>query len=340
LIRFDLKKVTALLLVVFISASAQVGFAKTVEEDLNDTVQYIYKNHASWKDTSFDWILVGLFSKGEDLSAKKWSKLIKQNETIRDEMLKDKLANTDLERIILGLLAEGKSPDNYKGKNLIEMLKSTQLPNGKFADASSGEGEVLINSHIWGIIALYAAGEEIPNSEKALEWLVSQQKEDGGFSHYVKAKESDVDMTAMAIMALSALECGKDNESVNKALQYLKDNELSSGGFASWGTPNSESTAQVIQALAMLGENPDNDEWKVDGKGALDNLRSFKKKDGSFAHYKGGMANIMATQQALIALSDYQAGESVYARLRQVSLKKQEKEEEGFSLFKWLFNIK
>lgn len=35
-------------------------------------------------------------------------------------------------------------------------------------------GEDLVNAHIFGIIALYVAGEPIPNKDKCVEWLEKQ----------------------------------------------------------------------------------------------------------------------------------------------------------------------
>ena len=76
---------------------------------------------------------------------------------------------------------------------------------------------------------------------------------DGGWS-LTGTGDSDVDMTAMALQALAKYQDQKAVKSAtDKALTWLSKAQDSKGGFASWGTTNVESVAQVVVALCELG---------------------------------------------------------------------------------------
>lgn len=197
---------------------------------------------------------------------------------------------------------------------LAAALAGAQQVNGKFADTLDGNGGELVNAHVWAILALRAAGREIPDPKAALEWLLAQQHPDGGFS-FAAGFDSDVDMTAMALQAAAALGADRRHPAVQAALGFLERNQLPGGGFASWGTECSESAAAVLQALVALGENPDAPRWRRPGGSILEALLRFQRPDGSFAHAAGGAADLVADTQAALALSDYVAGRPFWERL-------------------------
>ncbi|MDI3535277.1 MAG: hypothetical protein PWQ82_1642 [Thermosediminibacterales bacterium] len=319
--KLKLKKFFACILLITMVLFPITAFGETKHKKLGSTIDYVQDNFQKWDKVNLDWLSVGLFAAGEDLASQKWSLLVSRNDEIRDKLLKAARKTTDIERIILGLLAEGKNPRDYKGRDLIRLLKDTQLPNGKFADSISGKGDYLVNSHIWGIIALHASGENIPNRAEALNWLLNHQNDDGGFSIDTTIDESDVDITGMTLIAFSALGLNKNYPAVKKALKFLKEQQLDTGGFGSWGLDNAEAIAQVVEGLISIGVDPADTEWVKNGENPIDALLSYQKPDGSFSHLKDESADIMAIQQSLIALSDYYKGESVYERLRKMNIK-------------------
>ncbi len=274
-----------------------------------------------------DWAAVALFAAGEDLSSGKWSKdghtplswraqEVKEGKTFHPEK------NTDYQRTLLGVLAAGGDPADFAGYDLAGAIKSSQLENGKLADTISKGGEYLINAHIWGIISLFAAGENIPDKQAALEWLKSKQLPDGGFHFDTTIKESETDMTGLALVALAFLGETEEGVPVKKALEYLEQVQLNNGGFANWGTENLESTASVVQGLVALGLDPTGPRWTKPGGNPITAMLAYQLPDGSFAHLPDGRTDMMATKQALIALSDYLNHESVYRRLRRLSAMK------------------
>jgi len=230
----------------------------------------------------------------------------------------------DYARLVLALLAGGEDPCAYQGQNLVAKIQAGQMPDGKFADNIDGTGQgdaggqILLNAHVWAIMALYSAGADIPDAAGAGQWIVSRQHSDGGFNWLLTETASDVDSTGMALLALAAVGEGKNSPAVRRACTYLKGVQEPDGGFRSWGAANPESCSTVIEALTALGIDPES-EMVVPGGSPLTALLDFQRTDGSFAHIKGGAANEMATQQALLALSDTFYGKTFYDRLREKS---------------------
>lgn len=285
--------------------------------NLNSTAGYLGRNVGkSSYDGMLEWPILTLSQMNKDVSA-----LItrREDQVMRGELF-DANKSTDYHRTIIGAVAAGKNPINFGGYNLVEDVKKSQRENGKFADTISGDGGFLVNAHLWGIISLYAAGETIPNREKALKWLMDNQNADGGFGIDIRIKSSDIDITGMALTAFGALGENENNAAVKKAIEYLRKQQGDKGDFEGWGGTSSEALSQVIQGLVMLGIDPTGPQWTKTGGNLITALQSYRKSDGSFSHSLDGQSNIMATYQSLMALNDYYSGESVYKKLRRENI--------------------
>lgn len=146
--------------------------------------------------------------------------------------------------------------------------------------------------------------------ESLVELILSDQvKADGGWAlEGATAEASDVDMTAMAIQALAPYYKTNANvkSAVDKALGLLSTMQQPDGGYASWGTVNSESCAQVIVALTALGIDPTVDSRFIkNGISVLDALCSYYVTGGGFSHTSGEGRDGMATEQGYYALAAY-----------------------------------
>lgn len=310
------------------------------------TIDYYYNNY---KEKEFkgllDWPALGLFGFGEDVSGEKWTTKDGKNGAYwREQQVKEGIglrsaANTDYQRTIIGVCSAGKDPTNFGGLNLVEIEKNTILPSGKFADSvkdnKTGEpiGEELINAHIFGIISLYCAGDPIPNKNKALKWLEKQQHPDGGYTYDVKHFEdpedyalidSDIDMTAAALMAFGILGEDESNPRVKKALDFLHERQLDNGGFDSWGTVNPESCSWVILGLTSIGQDPMGESWtKENGRNPVTAMLEFQLKDGSFTHVLSEYGNYrvssnsMSTEQGLYGMASAYNNKSLFDMLHQ-----------------------
>lgn len=166
------------------------------------------------------------------------------------------------------------------------------------------------NAYIWALIAANCC--DIPQSDGAVNTkaslageIISRQLDDGGFA--LMGNAADADITAEAIYALAPL--GEDEiiaEALNRAERRLLEMQLESGGFASMGMENCESTAQAIIALCTLGHDENSDSISR----ALEALIGYRTEDGGFSHTVGGASDGLATAQALMALTALRLAES------------------------------
>lgn len=229
-------------------------------------------------------------------------------------------ATTSRALALIAMRAHGAAEDDPVVGELVAQLQDCQLPGGKFADSIYGEGEILINAHLWAIIALRAAGVAIPDEESAYRWLAAQQFADGGFSYAVGLDAPDADMTAMALQALAAIGAGEDDPVVRRALDYLRNHQSEGGGFGAWGLEvTADTCAAVIMGLIAQGIDPTSPEWNKNGGNPVTALCSLQLPGGGFEYAAGLGPNAMSTQQAVLALADLLAGRPFWTRFDTVT---------------------
>lgn len=168
-------------------------------------------------------------------------------------------------------------------------------------------GEQGLMSWIFGLHLLnngYNGGKY--TAEQVKTKLLDLRTSDGGWA--VIGQYCDVDATAMAIQALAPFYHTDDDAraSVEKALSLLSERQLDDGDFASYGSANPESTAQVIIALSSLGIDASNDERFIkNGNTLFDGIAKYRLPNGSFCHKADGASNETATVQVLCAAVSY-----------------------------------
>lgn len=305
---------------VFASSAAPALPAGEVKPAMNKAAAYLLAQDKSSERPLSLWSYLALAGAGQDISATRALQSCQRQYT---DMQSGEL--NDYSLLVLGLVAAGGDPYDYQGRNLVQMIRAAQLPDGKFADNIDGSGlgdngeQVLVNAHIWALLALQAAGAEIPGAQKARQWLIDQQRADGSFNWNALGTKPDVDSTGMALMALGAMGEKKDSPVVQKAVTFLRSAQEDDGGFSSWGAPNPESCRMVISGLTAVGIDPAGSEWTKAGGNPLTALLSYQLPDGSFEHIKGGGSNMMATEQALQGLADLYYGNTLFDRLKEKS---------------------
>lgn len=263
-----------------------------------------------------DWAIVALATAKENPTGSDWQKESVSHLVYQENYISElKAANnlnayfkqlTDYARLLLSVAAAAYFDDaweakffNFGGVNLVGEIKAAQDENGHYG--KNGEAK-LVNSHVWSILALKAAGQSINNIAKARQWLVDCQNTDGGWGYTTDKKDpwggnlSDSNTTADVVRALVALGDNdkKEDSVLKKALVYLKSNQKSAdGGFICnpfWGNdPDGWSDARVIMALVAAGEDPQCPDWSQDdkNKNAVTHLLSLQKPDGSFWYMPG-----------------------------------------------------
>ncbi len=202
--------------------------------------------------------------------------------------------STDNSRFVIALCAVGADPSDLDGYDLTAPLKDI--------DYVKAQG---VNGSVYALIALDAAKDGLTVEKQALiDDILSAALPNGGWTFF--GEEADPDMTAMAITALSKY-YDKDTavkKEIDSALIWLQNNQNDSGAYSSFGTENSDSTAQVIIALTSLGRNvyTDNDFIKNNNT-LIDGLSSFVLLDNTFGHTADNTYNAYSTTQVYLALT-------------------------------------
>lgn len=268
-------------------------------------------------DSATDWYVFGASRYGYKADYGKYLKNLE--EYVKENGLSNTKA-TEYHRMALVVLSCGGNPCSFAGMNLIE--------DGVYGRSKNNPLDVQgINGLIFGLIALDADEFSVPadseySRESIVEDIISNQLDDGGFALY--GEESDADVTAMALQALSPYyreDKGIDvKDNVEMALDALSEMQLEDGGYESGGIANSESCAQVITALCSLGINPYKEKSFIkNGCSVPDALMKYQKKDGGFSHTQEGQSDWVSGGQALNAMVSVYRYENSMASLYDMS---------------------
>lgn len=277
-----------------------------VAEKLDSTSEYLLSQGVPGVGSvGGEWRVLGLARAGKitsELSDGYYENLVSYVEENGSAKL-DARKSTENSRVIIALSAIGKDATDVAGYNLLEPLADY--------DFVTWQG---LNGPVFALIAFDTYNYEIPNSgdgvnqttrENLINYILESQLENGGWTFF--GSTADPDMTGMAIQALAPYysKNAEVKNAVDKALDVLSASQQDNGGFASWGTVNVESCAQVLTALASLGIDADTDERFIkNGKTLVDAIMEFSVENG-FAHIKDSAYNQMATEQAYYALVSY-----------------------------------
>lgn len=323
----QIRKLAALILVlsVLFSLAVPTLAASSVQTEMQGSAAYMVSAVKAPEVSSIggEWAVLGLARSGYSVPADYYDeyytrveKYVKNCSGVLHER-----KYTEYSRVILALTAIGRDPSNVAGYNLL-------MPLGDFGK-TIWQG---LNGPIWALIALDSGNYTIPKNTTAktqstrqlfVDEILNRQQKDGGWT-LDDTGDSDPDMTAMVLQALAKYQ---DQSAVkaatDKALTFLSKAQDRNGGFASWGTVNAESTAQVIVALCELGISLDDSRFVKNGHGLIENLLTFRQSNGSFTHTLDSAEgnNQMATEQcfyALVAADRSENGKSSLYRMNDV----------------------
>ena len=323
----QIRKLAALILVlsVLFSLAVPTLAASSVQTEMQGSAAYMVSAVKAPEVSSIggEWAVLGLARSGYSVPKDYFDnyyangeKYVKSCKGVLHER-----KYTEYSRVILALTAIGRDPSNVAGYNLL-------MPLGDF-DKTIWQG---LNGPIWALIALDSGNYDIPKNTSAktqatrqlyIDEIIKNQMKDGGWS-LTGTGDSDVDITAMALQALAKYQDQKAVKSAtDSALSWLSKNQDSKGGFASWGTMNVESVAQVIVALCELGISLDDSRFVKNGHTLTENLLSFRQSNGGFYHVLDGSDgnNQMSAEQgfyALVAINRAENGKNSLYRMGDV----------------------
>lgn len=247
-------------------------FISAAEESLNEKRgsdgslcrKFIDSGQAAQSEA--DWYVLCEYALGfedcyDEYIAAAQSELMKKLEDPQDYYLTE-LARTSAVISACG----GKAPDLRIDDSLVE---------------NAGDNEV-----IWLVIAQRLGGYEYGGYE---EELLSRQNEDGGFGF----NESDPDVTAMALIALS-----DGGSAAEDAIGYLSE-------YYSDNAPDisTETAVQTLIGLCAQGISPASGNFVTSEGVRLTDILFSRRVDGGFSHMGEDGPNAMSTMQALTSLA-------------------------------------
>ena len=296
--------------VMIFTAAFQCSFAAqvTAEEAYSSTGKTIYENTVQniAKESAYgsEWHILGLarsqYAGCDEIFEKYYEDVVKKIKDSKGVLSKNKY--TEYSRVIVAVKAIGRNPKNTGGFDVTAKLleKENVVIQG-------------LNGPIWALIALNTDGYADSSAEfkktakEYISYILDAEKDGGGWSLNSSETNADADITGMALTALAPYykEDSRVKEAADRALAWLSEVQKDDGAYASWGTVNSESCAQVTVALTSLGIDPNKDERFIkNGKSVIDGLLGFYT-DGGFKHVSTGKLNAMATEQGYYALTAY-----------------------------------
>ena len=316
---------TLTFVMVFSGTALAFGADKTeLREAYDATANYLLSNKdANWCESLWSALplkLSGLLTEAQEAEFRTWAEgyvaekkgelTVTYNEGPNGELIKrDSGQYTEFSKMVILCCEFGMDPRNVGGYNIVDPLANMNKV------VKQG-----INGPIWALMALDRAGYEFSEGVDAsvtqeilINYLLSYQLSDGGWA--LMGTKADPDITGMTVIALAP---HKDDSRVSaafeKAAECMRDMELSTGGFATImetgaePTSTSESDAQIITAMCLMGIDPFEDEGFIKkGSAPLDDLMSYYVEGtGTFKHIAANnKANYLATAQAFYALAHY-----------------------------------
>ncbi|WP_018664833.1 hypothetical protein [Heyndrickxia acidiproducens] len=276
--------------------------AVSVQSDINTTADYYKAGELT------DGLVVAALAKENKLTANE--KKTYRN-YLSNQIKTTTLGAADLDKAIIALKAIGEDPENFAGKNLVEMVYRS-------SESKTTTG------YAYDLIALNTGDYTIPddavNSPKAIvDKLTSLEYHDGGWSWGTGATSSDVDSTGMVLTALATYQDQHDGDvkaAIRYGIRYLKAAEKDNAGFDNYGI-NSNSTAQAIIGLTSAGVDPTAGDFVKKGTNPVSLLSTFKdKKNGGYKWQTTSEASDSFSTaqvfQALVAYNQFVKGSSLY----------------------------
>ncbi len=209
---------------------------------------------------------------------------------------------TEYSRTVLALTSIGTNPRNVNGYDVL-------TPLSDFTKVTK-QG---INGAVYALLALDSGNYKVPKlpsnatnkvqttRENLIEFILNAELADGGWG----LLDTPDDMTPMAIQCLVPYQKRKDvNAAIQRAIQRLSHMQEADGGFSKQS--GSETISQTIIALSAYDVSLLTSEAFVkNGKTLIDALLTYQNKNGSFSHIHGKGEDVMATEQATLALCAY-----------------------------------
>lgn len=253
-----------------------------IDQALSRTAAYVSAAVPSPQVASIggEWAVLGLARCGQLTQSQRAAYLSALEATLEETQgVLSQRKYSEYARVVLSLTSLGEDPKSVGGYDLITPLLDTEMVEWQG-----------INGPIFALLALNSgdySGTEA--KEYYLQAILQAQGADGGWS--LAGSKGDPDVTAQALQALAPYEAANPEaaRAIQRGLGCL-ETLFRNGSFVT-----SESCAQALIAYAALD--------RTAPQSLVEELLSYQQPDGSFAHLPGGKSDLMASEQALCALT-------------------------------------
>lgn len=179
--------------------------------------------------------------------------------------------------------AMGLDVTDFAGHDLMDALRKPEL-----VEADEDRLDMLMDLDAAGDVG--KTDELNALREQLLTEALARQQSSGEFRYTSKwpaeLKQKGVDdepdrfdyilLTAKSVQALAPYQSHKDvSAAIDKALQYLSEQQLPSGGFVKYGDEDVEEDAAVLEMLAALGISLTDERFTKDGHTVLDGMMGW-----------------------------------------------------------------
>ena len=196
-------------------------------------------------------------------------------------------------KLVQAIVAARLNPQSFGGVNVVAALQGFYTP----ATGAYGDGGAFSQS--LAVLGLVASGNAVPAA--AIADLQNNQDSDGGWNYLLQKDStaafasSDTNSTALVLMALDATGIHSED---TKALQFLKSQQQTDGGFPLQGSGSDpDSDALVLQALVAAHQDLAASGWTDGGATVLINLLSDQAASGGFIFPGSADADAFTTSQ-------------------------------------------
>ena len=206
---------------------------------------------------------------------------------------------TQFELALLSLIKAEQDPSAYKRKNLIYLLASDDY---LYHEGLDGASMALLVYEAAAYYDIYVQ-PSVKNAEATvIDFIVSSQQKDGGFA-VSAGRKADVEVTALALTALSAYRSTPYVQSaIDRGLGWLSAQQQLDGSFLRQNWPDCETTAMALTAIRSCGIAADDPRFVKNDTTLPDAVKSFLAPNGGFRPTREESPSVSATEQAVIAL--------------------------------------
>lgn len=220
-----------------------------------------------------------------------------------------------------GIIISIVNDDMDKVKQFADALCLRQDMSGSFKTAGVAD----IMDDAWALISLQAAklyGYDAEyDAAAAINAIIAQKKQDGGYNNY--GDDGVVDVTATMLMAMSFFDYTAADTERESCIDFIKSKLGANGLFEYYGADSSCAQAYTIIGLIMAGEDVTSDKWTTDGINIVDALLTFQDENGGFwsdSASKNGTGWFNApddysTRQCVMALGAVANADGIYEKV-------------------------